>query len=92
MGCERPAGLKRSNSELQNMVFRRSLYFVEVLKKAKLLKLHIRRIRPGYGLSPKYFEDIVGKRVLVDVERGQPVLERQNRFFDLMIKVVLKNT
>lgn len=70
------AGLKRSNSERQNMVFRRSLYFVESLKKGQVIEdRHVRRIRPGYGLSPKYFEDIVGKRVLVDVKRGQPVLE-----------------
>jgi N-acetylneuraminate synthase len=33
----------------------------------------VRRIRPGYGLSPKYLDEIIGRRVAKDVERGDRV-------------------
>jgi N-acetylneuraminate synthase len=33
----------------------------------------IRRIRPGMGLAPKYFDQVVGKQVTQDVKRGIPV-------------------
>jgi len=31
---------------------------------------NIRSIRPGYGLHPKYYEDILGKVAKYDVEKG----------------------
>ena len=68
-------GFNRSKTEHKNMVFRRSLYFVQSLKKGQVIKpTDVRRIRPGYGLPPKYLSEVCGKRVSVDVERGQPVL------------------
>ena len=74
-------GLNRSESERQNMVFRRSLYFVKSLKKGQVIKeADVRRIRPGYGLPPKYYDDVVGKRVRIDVQRGQPVLKEKIDF------------
>ena len=64
-------GLNRSKSETQNMVFRRSLYFVKNLEKGHIIREgDIRRIRPGYGLPPKYFQDIIGKKLNVEVTRG----------------------
>ena len=33
----------------------------------------IRRIRPGFGLNPKYLDDIIGRKLTKDVERGDPV-------------------
>lgn len=75
-------GLNRASSEQQNMVFRRSLYFVKNLKKGHVVTpSDIRRIRPGYGISPKYFEDIIGMQLISDVSIGDPVsfsyLEKQ---------------
>jgi len=67
-------GLNRANSEQQNMVFRRSLYFVKSLERGhKVTESDIRRIRPGYGLSPKFFDDVVGKVLRDDVQRGDRV-------------------
>ena len=67
-------GLNRAASESQNMVFRRSLYFVRDLKKGQIIEeKDIRRIRPGYGLLPKYFDHVLGKKVTDDVKRGDPV-------------------
>jgi sialic acid synthase SpsE len=33
----------------------------------------IRRIRPGFGLAPKYFDELIGKRVNRDIVRGTAV-------------------
>ena len=72
------AGLHRSESERHNMVFRRSIYFVRSLKKGQVItEDDIRRIRPGYGLPPKYYDEILGKRVRANVERGEPVLKEK---------------
>lgn len=64
----------RSPSEKQNIVFRRSLYFVADLQAGDLIRNHhIRRIRPGYGLSCKHYESVIGARLKVDVSVGDPV-------------------
>lgn len=61
-------------SEKGNIKFRRSLYFVQDIKKGEVVTAsHIRSIRPGYGLLPKYFNRIIGKRVNSDVPKGTPV-------------------
>jgi len=36
-------------------------------------KENVRSIRPGYGISPKFLTEIIGKKVLTNVTRGQPV-------------------
>lgn len=74
-------GFNRSESEKQNLVFRRSLYFVKNLQKGQVItEADVRRIRPGYGLPPKYYDEIIGKRVLIDVYRGEPVLKEKIQF------------
>ena len=30
----------------------------------------IKRIRPGHGLHPRYYQSVIGKTLLRDVERG----------------------
>ena len=66
--------LQRSQDELTNLRFRRSIYFVKSLTKGqKITKEDIRRIRPGYGLKPKYFDEVVGKIVTRDVKQGDAV-------------------
>ncbi len=64
----------RPKAEKNNRAFRRSLYFVENLKKGHhISESDIRRIRPGFGLPPKFFKDVVGQKLIQDVERGDPV-------------------
>tara|TARA_B100001123_G_scaffold442422_2_gene585944 strand:+ start:2328 stop:3371 length:1044 start_codon:yes stop_codon:yes gene_type:complete len=66
-------GFTRQKSEEENKIFRRSIYFINDLPSGALISpCDIKRIRPGMGLPPKYWEDIVGKRLKVDVKRGQP--------------------
>jgi pseudaminic acid synthase len=61
-------------SELENVQFRRSLYFVQPLKAGDTIThTSVRSVRPGFGLAPKYFEKIVGTKVSIDVDWGTPV-------------------
>lgn len=64
-------GFERQQAEAASKCFRRSLYFVKNLRAGQVVTAtDIRRIRPGYGLPPKYFDEVVGRTVKVDVERG----------------------
>lgn len=64
---------ERQKAEEGNKQFRRSVYFVKNLKAGDVISnSDIRRIRPGIGLAPKYFDQLVGKRVKVDVPFGTP--------------------
>jgi pseudaminic acid synthase len=61
-------------NEQKSLVFRRSLYVVEDIKQGGILtRANVRVIRPGYGLSPKYFEVVLGKSAACDVKRGTPL-------------------
>ena len=54
--------------------FSRSLYVVKDVKEGDIItKENVRSIRPGFGLHPKYLESIVGKKFIIDVERGERV-------------------
>ena len=60
--------------EKKSVVFRRSLYIVDGMKAGDIItEKNMRSIRPGRGLSPKYYELILGKQVIKDVKRGTPL-------------------
>lgn len=64
----------RKSSEQGNVQFRRSLYFVKDLKAGDVITEDaVRSVRPGFGLSPKYLEDVLLKRVEKDVRKNTPV-------------------
>lgn len=57
------------SSEQGNIKFRRSLYFVKDLREGEVItEAAVRSVRPGYGLAPKYLNDILGKKVLQNVK------------------------
>jgi pseudaminic acid synthase len=65
---------EKSASEKGNAQFRRSLYIVEDMQAGDVLsEKNMRAIRPGFGLSPKYYDRLIGKRVNQSVGRGTPV-------------------
>ena len=67
-------GFSRPQAELGSKVFRRSVYFVSDIKSGEKIKsTDIRRIRPGFGIPPKHFDEIIGKTVTKDVSRGEAV-------------------
>ena len=56
------------------MIFRRSLYIAEDMKKGDVLtEKNLRIVRPGLGLAPKYYDIIVGRQVNMDVKKGTAV-------------------
>lgn len=63
-----------SEQEKNSLVFRKSIFCVKDIKKGQILTSdNIRVIRPGYGLHPRYYIDILGKKALVDIKRGTPL-------------------
>ena len=54
--------------------FSRSLYVAEDIKKGDpITEVNVRSIRPGFGLHPKYYREILGKKVKTDVMKGTPM-------------------
>jgi N-acetylneuraminate synthase len=58
-------------AENKSVQFRRSIYVVEDIKQGEELTLgNIRIIRPGYGLPPKHFDFLLGRKVKQDIQAG----------------------
>lgn len=56
-----------TEKQKKGLVFSRSLYIVKNVKKGELLTSdNVRSIRPGYGLHPKYFEELVNKSIFIE--------------------------
>ncbi|WP_316863019.1 pseudaminic acid synthase [uncultured Cohaesibacter sp.] len=67
-------GMKRSEVEDGNKIFRRSLYFAMDAKKGDVVtEAHIRRVRPGFGLPPKHYAGLIGRRLARDISFGEAV-------------------
>ncbi|WP_434064763.1 pseudaminic acid synthase [Anaerosinus gibii] len=63
-----------SEQEKKSLQFRRSLYIVEDMKAGDVItEKNMRSIRPGVGLSPKYYDVLIGKTVKSDVKKGTPL-------------------
>lgn len=54
--------------------FSRSLFVVKDVKAGEVItKENVRSIRPGFGMHPKYYSEIIGKNFKKDIERGTPL-------------------
>jgi pseudaminic acid synthase len=61
-------------SEHAMLVFRRSIYVVaDVRAGERFSEANVRIIRPGYGLAPKHWKEILGRRAATDLKRGTPL-------------------
>ena len=68
------ATFEKQKSEEKNEIFKRSIYFVNNLSKDHIITAKdIKRIRPGNGLPPKFYNYLLGKKIIRSVKRGQPV-------------------
>lgn len=57
--------------EKNSLIYRRSLYIVKDMKAGDVLtEENLRSIRPGLGLPPKYYDELLGKKVKCDVKMG----------------------
>ncbi|MFC4991827.1 pseudaminic acid synthase [Rubritalea tangerina] len=63
-----------TEKEKNSTVFRRSIFVVEDVAAGDLLtEENTRIIRPGYGLAPRYYDQVLGRKVNADVKRGTPL-------------------
>lgn len=63
---------------LKQRRFARSLYVSQDIKKGDIFtEKNIRSVRPGYGLHPKYFKDILGTVATKDYTFGERVEKQQ---------------
>ena len=64
----------RNQEELGYKKFRRSIYVSKDIKKGeKFTKHNIRRIRPGYGLDPELYFNLIGKKSMHNLKFGHPL-------------------
>ncbi len=58
----------------QNRIFGRSLFVVHNIKKGEPFdENNLRPIRPGFGIHPKYYNNILGRIAAKDIPRGVPL-------------------
>jgi pseudaminic acid synthase len=63
-----------TENEGKSKVFRRSLYISEDMKAGDIFtEKNLRIVRPGFGLPPKHYEQLIGNKVSKDVNKGTPV-------------------
>ena len=62
-----------SDKMKSNREFSRSLFVVKDMKKGEIItEDNVRSIRPGFGLHPKYLNEILGKKVKKNLKKGTP--------------------
>lgn len=60
-----------TSAEDKSRTFRRSLYIASDMKAGEVLSRdNLRIVRPGFGLPPKYFDTVLGKRISRDATAG----------------------
>ena len=65
---------KRNKSENKSKLFRRSIFVTKkIFKGEKFTRDNIRRIRPGFGISPAYYDKLLGKKSPTNLKSGEPV-------------------
>jgi N-acetylneuraminate synthase len=66
-----PVDYGRKASEQGNAQFRRSLYFVKDMKAGDIITEDaVRSVRPGFGLAPKFLDEVVGKIAKSDIKEN----------------------
>jgi N-acetylneuraminate synthase len=62
-----------SPAEASSRVFRRSLFVVKDVRAGELFTSgNVRSIRPGHGLHPRHFDEVLGARASRDISAGTP--------------------
>lgn len=63
-----------SDKSIKNRIFSRSLFFSEDIKEGDIItEKNMRSIRPGYGIHPRHYNEILGKKASRDIKKGTPV-------------------
>ena len=63
-----------TKQEESNRIFRRSIFCVKDIKKGEIItEDNVRIIRPGHGLKPQFYPEILGQIAMRDIKRGTPL-------------------
>lgn len=63
-----------TESELRSVRYRRSLYVSKNIKKGEPFDAsNVQSVRPGFGLPPKYYSIVLGKKATRDIKLGEPL-------------------
>jgi len=63
-----------TENEKRSLKFRRSIYISADLKAGDIFtRDNLKVIRPGYGLPPKYYDIVLGKKARIDAPTGTPL-------------------
>jgi N-acetylneuraminate synthase len=63
-----------TKSEMTSRTFRRSLFVVKDMNAGEIFsKENVRSIRPGYGLHPRYLDEVMGRFAGQDIKQGTPL-------------------
>lgn len=58
----------------KNRKFCRSLFAIKDIKKGEALtQENIKSIRPGFGLEPKYYSYVLGRKAVINIHKGMPL-------------------
>lgn len=72
-------GISKAESKVD--AGKRSIYFSDNLSKGDIIsKENIKVIRPGFGIHPRFFDEVLGKKVKCDVLKGDPLLKNNIDF------------
>lgn len=70
------AGLEMTAKRKKSREFSRSLFVSEKIRKGEVYTTNnIRSVRPGFGMHPRYYQQVLGKKAAVDLEKGTPLEE-----------------
>lgn len=65
---------KLTDKQIKSRESSRSLFVVNDINKGGIFtKNNLKSVRPGNGLHTRYYEDILGKKARVDIEKGTPI-------------------
>ena len=54
---------------------KRSLFITQDIKAGELLTAeHVRSVRPGHGMSPKYLDQVIGKRISYNMQKDDKIM------------------
>jgi pseudaminic acid synthase len=61
-----------TEKQIKGKDFSRSLYIIEDVNYGDIVtEKNVKSIRPGFGLHPKYFKDLIGKKFISSFEKGE---------------------
>ena len=63
-----------TEKQVKGRDFSRSLYIAEDINAGEIFtEKNLRSVRPGFGLHPKYYNQLLGKKAAIDLEKGTPM-------------------